>query len=61
MVRKRLFKTACWRIISTIVTFIIVYLLTGNWMLSTHIAIINIIVKSIMYYYHEKYWDTKNV
>lgn len=58
---KRVLKTASWRIISTITTFLIVYLLTGNLGLSTNIALINIVLKSIMYYYHEKYWERSNV
>ena len=55
--KKRIYKTVTWRTISTIVTFFIVFALTGKFMLAANIALINIVVKSIMYYYHEKYWD----
>lgn len=58
--KNRIRKTLSWRIISTIMTFIIGYCLTGNLMTSFHIAMINLVVKSIMFYYHEKHWEKKD-
>ena len=56
--RKRtLAKTATFRVTATLVTVILVFILTRNWILSGSIGVIDVISKTVVYYLHERAWD----
>ncbi len=56
--RKRsIVKTITWRFIATVVTFTIVYLFTKELVLSVGIGLVDVVVKTIAYYSHERVWD----
>ena len=57
---RTLFKTLSWRILATSTTLLLVYFFTQNLVISTSISIIEIVVKTIIYYLHERIWDTIN-
>jgi uncharacterized membrane protein len=55
--RKRsIMKTLSWRIIATLITFTIAYLLTSEIRIATGIGIFDAIVKMAGYYAHERLW-----
>lgn len=56
---KTLKKTISWRIIATTSSITIGYLITGSIEIGFSIGILEVIVKSILYFIHEKYWDKK--
>ena len=57
--KKAFLKTISWRIIGTLDTMLISYILTGNLKLATGIASVEVVSKMILYYFHERLWDRK--
>ena len=54
--RVSLLKTLSWRIIGTIDTMLISYLLTGKLDVALSIGGIEVVSKMILYYLHERAW-----
>lgn len=50
-------KTVSWRIVATLTTGIIVYLFTGEILLSLGVIGVEVIVKILFYYLHERVWN----
>ena len=57
--RRSVFKTITWRILATTDTFIISWVITGEWTLAGGIASIEIATKMYLYYMHERIWNRK--
>ena len=55
--RKAFYKTISFRILAVISTFIVLYLFTGKIAYSLELTIILNIVKSVLYYVHERLWN----
>ena len=53
---KTLIKTFSWRAIATIILFCIVWAFTGQVVLGLEIGAVDIVVKMIFYYIHERVW-----
>jgi adenylylsulfate kinase len=53
----KLFKTVTWRITASTTTLIIVYILSGEIKTAGAFTFIEIIIKTIIYYLHETFWD----
>ena len=51
-----LLKAISWRIIASIIAFSIIFLITGSVVLGGTISLIDILVKIIAFYFHEKSW-----
>lgn len=51
-----LLKTVTWRIVGTVDTMVISYLLTGKLDVAFSIGGIEIVTKMILYYLHERAW-----
>lgn len=54
--KRHILKTITWRITATIVTFLLVWILGGDIKLALHIGFIEIFVKMLAYYGHERFW-----
>jgi len=54
---RSLVKTFIWRIIATLITFIIAYFVTGELSLAAAIGGIEAVVKTIFYYFYERAWQ----
>ena len=50
-------KALSWRLIGTLDTLIVSYVLTGEIGLATSIASIDFITKLILYFFHERIWN----
>ena len=50
------FKAISWRVIGTVDTMVISYLLTGDLKVAFGIGSIEVISKMILYYLHERAW-----
>ena len=54
--KRHIAKTLTWRIIGSIDTFLISFILSGNINFGLSIASIEIFTKMILYYLHERFW-----
>ena len=50
-------KTLSWRVIGTIDTLIVSYILTGEIALATSIASVDFLTKLVLYFFHERAWN----
>ena len=50
-------KALSWRVIGTLDTLIVSYLLTGEIVLATSIASVDFITKLVLYFFHERIWN----
>jgi uncharacterized membrane protein len=55
--KRSLLKTATWRIAASLDTFVIAWIITGNWRTGGAIASIEVITKMFIYYFHERVWN----
>ena len=55
--KKRILKTITWRLLSTLTTFLVAYIVTGSIKYGGYIALIEVAIKSAEYWYHERIWD----
>ena len=55
--KRSLMKTFTFRILATIVTFLLVLVFTGSLVLSIGIGLIDLVAKTLLYYGHERFWD----
>ena len=57
--KRHIAKTLTWRILATTDTFVISWIITGEWTLAGGIASIEIATKMYLYYMHERLWNRK--
>lgn len=50
-------KAITWRITGTADTFIIAWLITGEPIIAGSIATLEVLTKTILYYFHERWWN----
>jgi uncharacterized membrane protein len=55
--RKPFWKSITWRIIASIITMSLVYLTTGNFVITLLVGIPETFLKIIFYILHEKAWE----
>ena len=60
-IKRHVAKTITWRIIGTIDTMLIGWLITGNPITGLKIGGIELITKMILYYFHERIWFKMNL
>lgn len=58
--KRHLYKTVTWRLVGTLDTMIIGYLVTGNAIIGLKIGFFEVATKLILYYLHEKIWYKSN-
>jgi uncharacterized membrane protein len=56
-IKRSLVKTISWRIVGTIATIIISYIITGTLALAFSIGVIELVSKLILYFFHERAWN----
>lgn len=54
--KRHILKAITWRVIGTLDTIIITWLITGNWYIGFSVGGIEVISKTILYYFHERGW-----
>lgn len=54
---KSLLKAISWRIVGTIDTIVISYLITGELIMAVSIGSVEVVSKIILYYLHERVWE----
>ncbi|MCU0455649.1 MAG: DUF2061 domain-containing protein [Bacteroidales bacterium] len=53
---KSVMKAISWRIVGTVDTMLISYLITGKVALAITIGSVEVLTKTILYYFHERLW-----
>ena len=54
--KRHILKTISWRIIGTIDTMILSWIITGSWKWCLAIGGTEVITKMVLYYLHERVW-----
>jgi uncharacterized membrane protein len=57
---RSLAKTVSWRIVATSTTILLVFLFTGNFVISASVGSLELLSKIIIYYVHERIWNMSN-
>jgi len=52
-------KTISFALLHTTVAFSVAYLMTGSFVIGGAIALVEPLVNTIVYFFHEKYWASK--
>lgn len=50
-------KAMSWRVVGTLDTLIVSYVLVGEIVLATSIASVDFVTKMILYFFHERIWN----
>jgi uncharacterized membrane protein len=50
-------KTCTWRVVASLDTFLLSWLITGNIKMGMGIASLEVITKMFLYYAHERQWE----
>jgi uncharacterized membrane protein len=56
-VQRSFIKTISWRLTGSGATFIISYIITGNFSIAGSIALLQITVNTLLYFLHERVWN----
>jgi len=54
--KRHLLKTLTWRIVGTIDTMLLGWLISGNPLIGLKIGLLELITKMVLYYFHERIW-----
>ena len=49
-------KALSWRVVASVITFLLVYAFTGTLLLSVGVGAFDFVVKLVLYYLHERLW-----
>jgi uncharacterized membrane protein len=55
--RRSVVKTLSWRLTGSSATFLIAWLIAGNFALASTIAIIQLVANTVLYFVHERLWN----
>jgi len=56
-IKRSLLKTISWRIIGTLDTVLISYLITGTLTMALSIGSLELVSKMVLYFFHERAWN----
>lgn len=55
--RRSVIKALTWRFLATMTTMSLVYIFTGNAEMSLTVGVFDVIIKLVVYYFHERAWN----
>lgn len=58
--KRHIFKTITWRLVGTMDTMTLAWIITGNPLTGFKIAMAEVITKMLLYFFHEKVWHKSN-
>jgi uncharacterized membrane protein len=56
-IKRSILKTISWRVVGTLDTVVISYLITGTLALAFSIGAVELITKMVLYFFHERAWN----
>ncbi|MEM3551558.1 MAG: DUF2061 domain-containing protein [Candidatus Bathyarchaeia archaeon] len=54
---RSLVKAISWRIVATLTTILLVFIFSRDWTLGGIVGISELIMKTVVYYFHERFWN----
>lgn len=54
--RRHLLKTITWRIVGTLDTMLLGWLISGDWLIGVKVGSVEVVTKMVLYYFHERAW-----
>jgi len=54
--KRHLLKTITWRVLATLITILLAWIIVGDISVALNIGLIEVFVKMLAYYYHERFW-----
>lgn len=54
--KRHLFKTVTWRILATLITFLVALVISGDFTIALNIGLVEVVLKMAAYYAHERFW-----
>lgn len=54
--KRHILKTITWRIIGTLDTMVLSWIITGSWKIGVAIGGVEVVTKMVLYYLHERAW-----
>lgn len=57
---RSLVKAVSWRIVATLTTIFLVFIFSKDLTLGTIVGITELVVKTVVYYVHERVWNLSN-
>ena len=51
-------KAISWRVVGTLDTLLVSYLVTGKFGIASAIASVDFLTKMVLYFFHERIWNT---
>lgn len=54
--KRHLLKSVTWRIVASVTSFLIGWVVTGDLNIGVTVGVFDIIIKFILYYFHERIW-----
>ena len=54
--KRHILKTISWRVVGTLDTMILSWLITGSWKLGLTIGGVEVLTKMVLYFLHERVW-----
>ena len=54
--KRHLAKTISWRVIGTLDTFLLSWIITGSWKIGATIGGVEVVTKMVLYFLHERIW-----
>lgn len=55
--KRSVLKTISWRVVGTLDTFLIAYVITGTYHQALSIGGIELVTKMVLYFFHERTWN----
>lgn len=55
--KRSLAKTISWRLTGSGATFLISYIISGNFAVAGSIAVVQVVANTLLYYAHERLWN----
>ncbi len=57
--KRHIAKTITWRVLGTLDTIMLSWILTGNPFLGLKIGLVEVFSKMLLYYFHERFWFSR--
>ena len=54
--KRHILKTISWRVLGTLDTIILSWVITGSWKIGLSIGGVEVITKMVLYFLHERAW-----
>jgi uncharacterized membrane protein len=55
--KRSVVKAICWRFLATLTTMVVVFVFTKRLTLAMGVGAVEVVVKILLYYFHERVWN----